>query len=117
MNYQSVPAKIIIQGVTRQGMKFRPSDWAERLQDCLAVHGTQTQNSLNNCISTAGMQRTPSFSPYVYINFRDGIKSLVVDRKLWETKPRDYEFLVNFSQMNNLNVIEEWAEAEIRKVA
>ena len=40
----SVPRKYIIQGVTREGATFRPSDWAERLagaMSCFRPEGVQ----------------------------------------------------------------------------
>ena len=119
MKSKVLPPRTVIQGITRKGSKFRPSDWAERLQDCIATHGAQNPNRLHNCTSASGFQRKPSFSPYVHISFSlsEGVKSLVVDRELSETKPRDYEFLLNFAKANDLRVIEDWMEGEIRKAA
>ncbi|CAK0771168.1 conserved hypothetical protein [Gammaproteobacteria bacterium] len=117
MNTQTLPPRIVIQGLTRRGQQFRPSDWAERLQDCLATHGVQKSSRLHNCMSAAGLQRKPSFSPYVYVSFSDGVKSLVVERKLMESNSAQYEFLRNFARDNDLNVVEDWMEEGLRIAA
>lgn len=92
MNISIKPERLIIQGVTVRGQSFRPRDWAERL--CA-------------CVATMGPGRRQQFSPYVYISFLPGVKSLVVERGLWENSPRNYDFLVSFARDNNLKVIEE----------
>jgi hypothetical protein len=120
MKAQVTPTRVVIQGITRKGTKFRPSDWAERLQDCIATHGVQNTGRIHNCMSASGLQRKASFSPYVHVSFSvsddvEGVKSLVIEHELWETKPKDYEFLMNFAKANDLNVVEEWEE--IRKAA
>jgi hypothetical protein len=38
-----VPDKLIIQGITRPGRAFRPSDWAERLCGVMSVFGPDEQ--------------------------------------------------------------------------
>jgi hypothetical protein len=119
MNLQTPPPRLVIQGITGKGQKFRPSDWAERLQDCIASHGVQNPGRLHNCMSISGLQRKASFSPYVHVNFsvKEGVKSLVIDRGLWENKPKDYEFLVGFAKANDLTMIEDWMEEGIKKAA
>ncbi|CAK0779257.1 conserved hypothetical protein [Gammaproteobacteria bacterium] len=117
MKSQALPLRMVIQGITRNGETFRPSDWTERLQDCIATHGIQKSSRLHHSMSVAGIQRKASFSPHVYVSFRSGIKSLVVERELWEKNVAAYEFIVNFAQDNELTVIEEWMEEELRKAA
>jgi hypothetical protein len=113
MNSQVLPSRMIIQGVTRYGEKFRPSDWAERLQDCIATHkdcstthGGKDLKRLHNCMLTCNRQRKVFFSPDIHITFKDETKSLVIERKFWETKPDDYQFLMNFAKANELQMIE-----------
>jgi len=110
---QTSPTRIIIQGITRGGHKFRPSDWAERLQDCIATHrdcsathGGKDLNQLRNCMATCNMQRKAYLSPYIHISFKDDTKSLVIERTFWEKQPGEYQFLMNFAQANELNMIE-----------
>jgi len=117
MNTQAHPARIVIQGLTQNGRQFRPSDWAERLQDCIATHGVQKSSRLHNCMSAAGLQRKPSFSHHVYISFRNGIKSLIVERKLMESNPMQYQFLLSFAKDNDLMVIEDWMEEGLKIAA
>ena len=67
-------------------------------------------------MATFGPQRRPHFSPYVYVSFLRGVRSLVVEQGLWETDPRSYEFLVGFARDNDLNVVEEWEQEELAMV-
>lgn len=84
--------RIIIQGVNKRGQLFHPRDWAERL--C-------------GCMSSVGPNRHQDFSPYVYISFHDGAKSLVVEPELYELDPNGYQFLVSFAKDNNLKMTED----------
>jgi hypothetical protein len=122
MQSKTSPVRIVIQGITIQGGNFRPSDWAERLQDCIsayrecgATHGGKDLKRLCNCMSSCSLQRKAYFSPDIHISFKDDVKSLVIERQFWETKPKDYEFLLNFAKANNLTMVEEWDK--IRAVA
>jgi hypothetical protein len=110
MKFPKPPACIIIQGVTRQGRPFRANNWAERLQDCIS-YGFQDPKQLQSCmLAPHEMKQKVRFSPSLQISFRQGIKSLMVKRELWETNPEGYEFLLNFARDNDLNMIEEFTE-------
>ncbi|CAK0755140.1 conserved hypothetical protein [Gammaproteobacteria bacterium] len=100
----------MIQGITRKGRIFRSNDWAERLQGCMANYAFQGSEQLKNCMLTTGIERRRSFSPYLQIGFRNGIKSLLIKKELWETNADGYEFLINFARDNDLNLIEEQTE-------
>ena len=82
-------AEFLIEGVTVDGKPFRPSDWAERLSGVMAAFGHDQR-----------MQ----YSPYVYPVTRQGIRSVVVDRRLEEIEPMAYRFLLNFAKDNELRV-------------
>jgi len=117
MSSAVLPSRMIIQGITRRGDKFRPSDWAERLQDCIstrldckATNGGKDLKRLCNCMSSCTTKQKAFFSPDIHISFKGEVKSLVIDRKFRETKPADYEFLMNFVKANNLNLIEDWGD-------
>jgi len=97
MHIPTKPERLVIQGVTVRGQAFRPRDWAERL--C-------------GCVATVGPDRRQQFSPYVYISFLYGVKSLVVESRLWESNPKNYDFLLSFARDNNLRMIEESEENE-----
>ncbi len=89
---------IIIKGITKAGRPFRPSDWAERLSSVL---------------STFGADNRMSYSPYVRPVTLDGVKCVVVDKKLEEVEARAYRFLVGFAQDNDLQLEEvgNWVNA------
>ncbi|CAK0742006.1 hypothetical protein CCP3SC1_120035 [Gammaproteobacteria bacterium] len=113
MKSRGRPQRVIIQGITQQGRPFRSNDWAEKLQGCMASSGYQSPEQLQGGTSDSKTQRRGSFSPHLQIGFRNGVKSLIVDRELWETNPLGYEFLIGFARDNDLNVIMEPAEEQI----
>jgi len=80
----------VIVGLTREGRKFRPSDWADRL--C-------------GIMSAFGAEKRMRYSPYVRPGCTlSGEKCVVVDRRLHELEPLAYNFLVNFAKDNDLQV-------------
>lgn len=81
----------IILGVTREGRKFRPSDWAERL--C-------------GVMSAFGKQKKMQYSPYVGPGDYGNDKAVFVDGRLAEVEPMAYRFLLNFAQDNDLQLID-----------
>ena len=81
----------IIVVVTKQGKKFRPSDWAERL--C-------------GVMSAFGAERKMKYSPYVGPGDYNGEKAVFVDGRLGEVKPMAYRFMLNFAQDNDLQIID-----------
>lgn len=87
----SPSATFIIVGLTKEGRKFRPSDWAERL--C-------------GVMSAFGAEKKMKYSPYVGPGDHNGDKAVFVDGRLEEVEPMAYRFLLNFAQDNNLQVIE-----------
>ncbi|MEP7155309.1 MAG: DUF3579 domain-containing protein [Betaproteobacteria bacterium] len=82
---------IVIQGITRQGSAFRPSDWAERL--C-------------GVMSTFGGDQQMRYSPHVRPTMMDGVRCVVVSPSLLEIEPRAYRFLMDFAKDNELVVID-----------
>ena len=82
---------IVIQGVTKQGRAFRPSDWAERV--C-------------GIMSTFGGDHQMRYSPYVRPVMLDGVRCVVVEPSLLEVEPRAYRFLLDFAYDNELVVID-----------
>jgi len=83
--------EILIQGVTSSGRTFRPSDWAERLSGSL---------------STFGEDHRMSYSPYVRPVTLDGIKCVIVDKKLQQEQPAAFAFLMSFAKENDLTIID-----------
>ncbi len=82
---------IIIKGVTTEGRKFRPSDWAERL---------------TTAVATLGSDRRIRFHPRVHMATLDGIHCVMVDAVLKDEEPMLYHFLLNFGRENNLQMEE-----------
>lgn len=84
----------IIVGVTKGGMKFRPSDWAERL--C-------------GVMSAFGAEKRMKYSPFVSPCTMNGEKSVLIDGELDALEPMAYKFMLNFAQDNDLQVVEQTA--------
>lgn len=91
------PREIIIQGITKDGKPFRPSDWAERLcgvMSCFRPEGSGGPN--------AHLQ----YSPYVRPTLLAGVKSVVMKEELRAIEPLAYHFVIDFAKDNNLQVID-----------
>jgi Protein of unknown function (DUF3579) len=88
--------EVFIQGITRQGETFRPSDWAERLAGALS------------CFRPGGVQRGIGahigYSPYCVPRLINGVKCVIVNEALREIEPMD--FAMNFARDNDLQVAE-----------
>lgn len=91
---ESAPASFIIVGITCQGAKFRPSDWAERL--C-------------GVMSAFGAEKRMKYSPFVRPCTFDGEKSVFIDGQLATLEPLAYKFMLNFANDNDLRVVEQQA--------
>ncbi|HYF20955.1 MAG TPA: DUF3579 domain-containing protein [Ramlibacter sp.] len=92
----STPKEIVIQGITRDGRTFRPSDWAERLAGVMSSFrpgGAQPGSHLN-------------YSPWCVPTLVDGVKAVVVHSDLRGHEPMAWDFVVNFAKDNDLRVIE-----------
>ncbi|MDR2638098.1 MAG: DUF3579 domain-containing protein [Zoogloeaceae bacterium] len=80
----------IILGITAEGKKFRPSDWADRLSGVL---------------SAVSAHKKTQYSPYVSPGDYNGEKAVYVDGTLRDMDPQAYEFLRNFARDNDLQVV------------
>lgn len=80
----------VIIGLTLEGRRFRPSDWAERLCGVMSVFGAE---------------RRMSYSPYVQPGDHKGEKCVRVDARIRDIEPMAYKFLVNFASDNKLQVL------------
>lgn len=85
----SASEKIIIRGVTRDGRRFRPSDWAQRL---------------STAVGSIGPGRRVMFHPKVTMALIDGVSCVVVDPSLEGEEPQLYDFLIKFGEHNNLQI-------------
>jgi len=93
---ENMSGKIIIQGVTRQGRTFRPSDWAERM--CGAL-------------STVSHDRRLRYSPMLQPVSINGVKCMLIDPILKQEHPDMYTYLLCFADENDLNIIDKNSEA------
>ena len=87
----STSSEVFIRGLTEDGRRFRPSDWAERL--C-------------GVMSAFGAERRMKYSPYVGPGDYNGEKAVFVDGRLGEVEPMAYRFMLNFAQDNDLQIID-----------
>ncbi len=81
--------KIVIEGVTQDGRKFRPSDWAERMSGVL---------------STFGRDHRIHYSPLVQPTTINGVKCIVVDPTLEKSHPEMFSHILSFARNNNLTI-------------
>lgn len=94
----SKPREVFIQGLTKDGKTFRPSDWAERLAGAMS------------CFRPGGGVRGPAahigYSPYCVPTVIDGVKCVVVNEALRDIEVMAWDFVMNFARDNNLQVVE-----------
>ena len=94
------PGCVVIEGVTADGKRFRPSDWNERL------HGT---------LRALDDEDYQAFRGFVHLATLDGGKCVRVDCRLRDENERLYDFFVRFARDNNLRTRElsddEWRRA------
>ncbi len=81
---------VIIQGLTSDGRKFRPSDWAERISGMLARFGNDHR-----------IIYSPQLKPVAI----EGIKCIAMDGNLETQNPEIYKQVMNFATRNNLNIL------------
>ena len=84
--------KIIIEGKTQAGRKFRPSDWAERMSGAL---------------STFGRDQRIRYSPMLQPLIIDGTKCIALDPKMKDQFPEMYAYIMGWADNNDLIVSEE----------
>ena len=92
----STAREVFIQGITRDGRTFRPSDWAERLAGVMSSFrpgGAQPGSHLN-------------YSPWCIPTVIEGVKCVIVHRDLRDYEPMAWDFVINFAKDNDLQVAE-----------
>ncbi len=82
-------AEFVIQGVSKDGATFRPSNWNERLSDML---------------STTGKDGRTVYSSYVHPATIQGVSSVVVRFSLETVDPKGFEQVRQFVVSNQLQV-------------
>lgn len=89
-------SEVFIQGITKDGRTFRPSDWAERLAGVMSPFrpgGAQPGSHL-------------SYSPWCIPTVIGGVKCVIVNRQLRDLEPMAWDFVLNFAKDNDLQVSE-----------
>jgi len=81
---------IIIEGQTKEGRKFRPSDWAERMSGVLSTFGKDHRIHYSSMLQPLSI---------------NGIKCIALDATLKDTNPALFNDLMSFAETNALNVI------------
>ncbi len=90
--------QLVIHGLTHEGKRFRPSDWAERLAGVMSQF--RPAGSIGGHLT---------YSPYVVPIVIDGIRCVVVDQRLRQLEPLAWKFVGDFAKDNNLKVTEQEA--------
>lgn len=94
----SKPRQFFIQGLTKDGRTFRPSDWSERLagaMSCFRPGG-----------GMGGIGAFIGYSPYCVPQLVDGVKCVIVSEALKDLEPMAWDFVMNFARDNGLQVAE-----------
>ncbi|PHQ80742.1 MAG: acetyltransferase [Coxiella sp. (in: Bacteria)] len=92
-------SRIIIEGITKSGEKFRPSDWAERMSGKL---------------STFHRHRI-RYSPLLQPSTKDGNKCVLLDPNLKASNPQLYKSILDFAETNHLKICREDDEENAKK--
>lgn len=92
------PREIFIQGLTKDGKTFRPSDWAERLAGAMSCFRPEG--------SVGGRGAFIGYSPYCVPRVINGVKCVIVNEALKSVEPMAWDFVMNFARDNNLQVAE-----------
>ncbi len=98
MSTTNKPREIFIQGLTRDGRTFRPSDWAERLAGAMSVFRPGGM--------TGGRFAAIGYSPYCVPTVIGNVKCVVVNEALRDLEPMAWDFVMNFARDNDLQVSE-----------
>lgn len=97
----SVPVRaareFIIQGITKEGRVFRPSDWAERLAGAMSSFRPGGSGK-------AGISAFIGYSPYCVPTSVGDVKAVIVNEALKEIEPMAWDFVANFARDNDLQM-------------
>lgn len=83
--------EIVIQGMTLNNKRFRPSDWAERLCGILSSFDHGHRLSYHQWVRPVLIQE---------------IRCVSIDKQLQQISPAAFKFLLDFARDNDLRVIE-----------
>ena len=89
---------LLIFGVTRKGVKFRPSDWIERFCGVMAPYSSNYHSSANMVNSPKSM----AYSDLVFPTTINSERIVVAFEHLSQVEPLAWEFVLNFVRENDL---------------
>jgi len=95
------PREFLIQGITKDGRTFRPSDWAERLASAMSCFRPD-----NGAGSAGGIGAFIGYSPYCVPKLVDGVKCVIVNDALRGIEPMAWDFVMHFARDNELQLCE-----------
>ena len=95
--------QLVIHGLTLDGQRFRPSDWAERLAGVMSQFRPE---------GAAGGHLT--YSPYALPVVIDGVRCVVIDHRLRDLEPLAWKFVCDFAASNKLQTTEREIPAAAR---
>jgi hypothetical protein len=90
------PREFFIQGLTKDGRTFRPSDWAERLASAMSCFRPGG--------GAGGIGAFIGYSPYCVPTVVDGVKCVIVSEALRGIEPMAWDFVMNFARDNELQL-------------
>ena len=90
------PRQFFIQGITKDGRTFRPSDWAERLASAMSCFRPEG--------SVGGIGAFIGYSPYCVPTVVGGVKCVIVNEALCGIEPMAWDFVMNFARDNELQL-------------
>lgn len=89
----------IIHGVTLDGRRFRPSDWAERLAGAMSCFRPGASGR-------PGIGAFIGYSPYCVPTTVGEVKAVIVSEALREIEPMAWDFVISFARDNSLKLTE-----------
>ena len=90
------PREFFIQGLTKDGRTFRPSDWAERLASAMSCFRPGG--------GAGGIGAFIGYSPYCVPRVINGVKCVIVSEALRGIEPMAWDFVMNFARDNELQL-------------
>ena len=99
----ATPRLFKIQGITREGKAFRPSDWAERLAGALSSFRPLG----------SGADAHIHYSPYCVPRVVAGVKCVIVNEALRSVEPMALDFVLHFARDNHLVISEIAADEDL----
>ena len=90
------PREFFIQGITKDGRAFRPSDWPERLASAMSCFRPDG--------GVGGIGAFIGYSPYCVPTVVGGVKCVIVNEALRGIEPMAWDFVMNFARDNELQL-------------